>query len=145
VRPWRVVLDTMVWLSAAANPDGAPAEIVRLARSGGFRVVTSTAIRDEIRDVLTRPQNRGLFDPRFDAGEWLDLVEFAAADVIEDTLGPRISADPKDDMFCWAAFTGAATHLVSKDPDLRNLKHYRGAQVLEPAAFLAAWRAHVGR
>ena len=135
----------MVWFSAAANPDGAPGEIVRLARGGAFRIVTSTAIRDEILDVLTRPQNRELFDSRFDAEEWLDVVEFGAADVIQDSLGPRISADPKDDMFCWAAFTGAATHIVSKDPDLRNLKHYRGAQVLAPAAFLAAWRVHTGR
>jgi len=145
VRPWRVVLDTMVWLSAAANPGGAPGEIVRLARDSAFRIVTSTAIRAEILDVLTRPRNRALFDRRFDADEWLDLVEFAAADVVEDTLGPRISADPEADMFCWTAFTGAATHIVSKDPDLRNLKHYRGAQVLEPAAFLAAWRVHAGR
>ena len=142
MRPWRVVLDTMVWLSAAANPGGAPGEIVRLARAGAFRVVTSTAIRQEVLEVMNRPRNRDLFDPRVDAAEWLDLVEFAAADVIEDTLGPRISADPKDDMFCWAAFTGAATHVVSKDPDLRNLKHYRGAKVLEPEAFLAAWRRH---
>lgn len=144
MRPWRVVLDTTVWLSAAANPGGAPGEIVRLARDGAFRIVTSTAIRHEILEVLSRPRNRDLFDARFDAAEWLDLVEFAAADVIEDTLGPRISADPRDDMFCWAAFTGAATHVVSKDPDLRNLKHYRGAQVLDPAAFLAAWRLHAG-
>ena len=142
MRPWRVVLDTMAWLSAAANPEGAPGEIVRLARAGAFRIVTSTAIRQEVLEALNRPRSRDLFDPRVDAAEWLDLVEFAAADVIEDTLGPRISADPKDDMFCWAAFTGAATHVVSKDPDLRNLKHYRGAQVLEPAAFLAAWGRH---
>jgi putative PIN family toxin of toxin-antitoxin system len=145
VRPWRVVLDTMVWFSAATNPAGAPGEIVRLARGGAFRIVTSNAIRSEILDVLTRPQNRELFDPRFDPEEWLDVVEFGAADVVEDTLGPRISADPKDDMFCWAAFTGAATHIVSKDPDLRTLKHYRGAQVLDPAAFLAARRLHAGR
>jgi predicted nucleic acid-binding protein len=135
----------MVWLSAAANPGSAPGEIVRLARSGAFRIVTSTAIRHEVLEVLHRPRNRNLFDPRFDAAEWLDLVEFAAADVVEDTLGPRISADPEDDMFCWAAFTGAATHIVSKDPDLRNLKHYRGAQVFDPAAFLAAWRLNAGR
>jgi putative PIN family toxin of toxin-antitoxin system len=139
------VLDTMVWLSAAANPGGAPGEIVRLARGGAFRLVTSSAIHREVLDVLTRPRNRGLFHPKFDAAEWVDLVEFAAADVIEDSLGPRISPDAKDDMFCWAAFTGAATHLVSKDPDLRNLKHYRGAQVLEPAAFLAALRVRAGR
>jgi putative PIN family toxin of toxin-antitoxin system len=135
----------MVWFSAAANPGGASGEIVRLARNGAFRIVTSSAIHAEILDVLARPQNRDLFAPRFDAEEWLDLVEFATADVIEDAHGPRISTDPKDDMFCWAAFTGAATHIVSKDPDLKSLKHYRGAQVLEPAAFLAAWRVHVGR
>jgi len=140
-----VVLDTMVWVSAASNPSGAPGEIVRLARGGAFRIVTSSAIHGEMVDVLTRPENRDLFHPRFDAEEWLDLVEFAAADFIEDTLGSRISADPKDDMFCWAAFTGAATHIVSKDPDLRNLKHYRGAQVLDPVAFLAVWRVRAGR
>jgi len=141
VRPWRAVLDTMVWVSAAVNPGGAPGEIVRLARAGELRIVTSSAIHAEILDVLTRPRNRHLFAARFDAAEWLDMVEFVAADVIEDTLGPRISADPKDDMFCWAAYAGAATHIVSKDPDLRNLKHYRGAQVLDPSAFLTTFRA----
>ena len=99
--------------------------------------MTSTSIRHEILEVLNMRRNRYLFDPRFDAAEWLDLVEFAAADVVEDTLGPRISADPEDDMFCRAAFTGAATHIVSKD--------HRRAQVFDPAAFLAAWRVNAGR
>jgi putative PIN family toxin of toxin-antitoxin system len=135
------VLDTMVWVSAAFNPGGAPGEIVRLARAGELRIVTSSAIHAEVLDVLTRPRNRHLLDARFDAAEWLEMVEFVAADVIEDTLGPRISVDPKDDMSCWAAYAGAATHIVSKDPDLRNLKHYRGAQVFDPFAFLAAFRA----
>ncbi len=130
----------MVWVSAAANPAGAPGEIVRLARAGEFRIVISSAIHAEVLDVLTRPAIRHLFDPRFDAAEWLEAVEFAGADVVEDALGPRISPDPDDDMFCWAAYAGAATHIVSKDPDLRNLKHYRGAQVLDPVAFLEAWR-----
>jgi hypothetical protein len=69
-----------------------------------------------------------MFDSRFDAEEWLDVVEFGAANVVEDFLGPRISVDPKDDLFCRAAFTGAATHIVlPKGPDPLYLKHYRGA------------------
>jgi putative PIN family toxin of toxin-antitoxin system len=135
-----VVLDTIVWVSAAANPAGAPGEIVRLGRAGEFRIVTSSAIHAEVLDVLMRPAIRHLFHPGFDVAEWLDAVEFAAADLVEDALGPRIPPDPDDDMFCWVAYAGAATHIVSKDPDLRNLKHYRGAQVLDPVAFLAAWR-----
>ena len=60
-------------------------------RSRDLRIVTSTAIRSEILDLLTRPRNRELFDPRFDAEVWLVLVEFGAADLVEDSLGPRIS------------------------------------------------------
>lgn len=137
---WRVVLDTMVWLSAAVNPKGACGEIVRLAVAGRFRLVTSPAIKREVLEVMTRDENADLFDPRFDIVEWLEVTELGTADVVEDSKGPRVSVDPEDDMFCWAAYVGAATHLVSKDPDLKSLKHYRGTQIVDPGAFLKLWR-----
>src|SRR5438094_191595 len=115
---WRVVLDTLVWLSAAMNPAGAPGKIVRLARSGRFRIVTSPAIHSEVIAVLTRARNADLFFDGFNAAEWLEATEVAAAEMVEDSRGPRVSSDPDDDMFCWAAYVGAASHIVSKDPDL---------------------------
>ncbi len=60
MRPWRVVLDTMFWVCAAANPAGAPGEIVRLARAAEFRIVISSAIHTEVLDVLTRPAIRSM-------------------------------------------------------------------------------------
>jgi hypothetical protein len=51
--------------------------------------------------------------------------------------GPR---DPKDDFYLWTAWAGGASHVVSKDPHLLALEHFRGAQIGDPVAFLKGLR-----
>ena len=135
----RVVLDTQCWVSALAVPRGKPGRIVRLALEGELRLVTSPAIHEEVLAVFARPHVARLFPAAVDPASWLAAVELGAADMVEASLGPPLSTDPKDDPFLWAAYVGRATHVVSKDPDLLGLKHYRGASILDPTGFVAEW------
>ncbi len=135
---WRVVLDTMVWVSAALNERGAPGAIVRLASAQEVRLVGSRWIHEEV--VATFPEVERFWSRETAPGDWLAAAE-VFADVLRDLDGPPLTVDPKDDPVLWAAYAGQATHVVTKDRALLAMKHYREAQILEPAAFLRAWRA----
>jgi putative PIN family toxin of toxin-antitoxin system len=136
----RAVLDAQVWVSAALNPKGAPRAIIDAALSGRLRLVTSAYVQAEVLDVCGRPGVAERFRRGFDPAEWLELVETAAADVVDETEGPSLTADPKDDPYLWTAWAGGASHVVSKDPHLLALKHFRGAQIEDPVAFLKGLR-----
>jgi putative PIN family toxin of toxin-antitoxin system len=135
---WRVVLDTMVWVSAGLNEKGAPGAILRLATARELRLVTSPWIHEEI--LATFPEVKRYWARDAEPRDWLAAAE-TFADVLGELAGPPLTVDPKDDPILWAAWAGGATHVVTKDPALLAVKHYRGAQVLEPGAFLRAWRA----
>jgi putative PIN family toxin of toxin-antitoxin system len=134
---WRVVLDTMVWVSAGINEHGAPGAIVRLAADGALRLVTSRWIHEEV--VATFPAVAKYWSSTAEPLDWLAAVE-TFADVLGEIAGPPITVDPKDDPVLWAAYVGAATHVVTKDPALLAQKHYRDAQILTPPDFLRLWR-----
>jgi putative PIN family toxin of toxin-antitoxin system len=140
----RAVLDAQVWVSAALNPKGAPRAIIDAALSGRLRLVTSAYVQAEVLDVCGRPGVAERFRRGFDPAEWLELVETAAADVVDETEGPSLTADPKDDPYLWTAWAGGASHVVSKDPHLLALKHFRGAQIEDPVAFLKRLRGTHG-
>lgn len=135
---WRVVLDTMVWVSAALNEQGAPRAIVRLASALEVRLVSSRWIHEEA--LATFPEVERWWAREAAPRDWLAAAE-AFADVLGELDGPPLTVDPEDDPVLWAAYAGPATHVVTRDRGLLAMKHYREAQILEPAAFLRAWRA----
>jgi len=142
VTGWRAVLDAQVWVSAAINRAGPARAIITEARAGSFRIVTSPYIRAEVREVFCREPVRAFLAPGFDPTEWLEVVELAAADVVEEAEGPPVVvADPDDDPYLWTAYVGAATHLVTWDADVLGVKHFRSAQIVEPGEFLRQLRA----
>ena len=139
-RPWRVVLDTNICVSALLKPDGLRAKVVQLAKAGGFRIISSVWIHDEIRDVFHRPSIRKALPKGLDPESWLDHVEVECATLLSDLDGPTITVDPKDDPILWAAYAGNADWVVSADADLLNHKHFHGAQIAGPKDFLNHWR-----
>jgi len=135
---WRVVLDTMVWVSAALNEKGAPGAIVRLASAREIRLVTTKWIHDEV--IATFPEVARYWSRESEPRDWLAAAE-SFADVMGDIDGPPLTVDPKDDPILWAVYAGGATHVVTKDAALLAEKHYREAQILAPPDFLRAWRS----
>ena len=136
-----LVLDSMVWAQAAASPNGPAGAIVELARERSLTVLASSYIRGEVLGVLREmlPLGRKLaasFDPEL----WLDATLAACAELVEVTGPPVLQAHAKDDPILWLAAAGGASHLVTWEARLLDLKHYRFTQVVTPPAFLRAWR-----
>jgi len=49
----------------------------------------------------------------------------------------KIADDPTDNKFLACALEGKAGYVVSRDPHLRNLKHYHGIQIVDASTFVS--------
>ena len=142
---WRIVLDSMVWAQAAVghrqDRRGPSAEILHLALYRMLVVVASSYVRAEVLGVLLEERHfRRKLAPAVDPEAWLDESLAACAELVEVTGPPVLQAHAKDDPILWLAAAGGASHLVTWEARLLDLKHYRFTQVMTPTDFLRAWR-----
>jgi len=141
--PWRVVLDTMVWAQAATAQNSghlsAPSEIVMRAIAGEYTLVASPYIRAEVTRVLREPQFSKRVAPLFDPEGWFDAV--MEKHMMVEVSGSAILGDhSKDDPILWAAYAGMASHLVTREKRLLDLKAFHFTQIFAPPGFLREWR-----
>jgi putative PIN family toxin of toxin-antitoxin system len=134
----RIVLDTNVWVSGFAFPEGPPGRIVEAVRTGEVRAHASWALAEEIVDVLGRPSIRELgITPRM-------TIEalFLLSPLLPDVEGPVPGRDAGDARVVSSAIASAADFLVTGDKDLlddaplRALLAEKGIEVLTPAELL---------
>lgn len=140
-RPWRVVLDTNVWLSAALSPNGAPAQVVRAVLLQEVAVFSEATFAE----LETR-----LWKPKFDRFVSLEarkaiLRDARAAalwvEIPSELSEQRWSRDPDDDVFIRTALAAKAHWLVTGDGDLLSVPAIEALSVLTPAQALLAWTA----
>ncbi|MFC1534671.1 putative toxin-antitoxin system toxin component, PIN family [Thermodesulfobacteriota bacterium] len=48
----------------------------------------------------------------------------------------KIKDDPTDNMFLACALEGKADYVVSRDPHLKDFKHYQGVQIIDATTFI---------
>jgi putative PIN family toxin of toxin-antitoxin system len=132
-----VVADTNLLVSAflARSADTTPRRAFRLAHKR-FRLCLSSAMLDELHDVLARPKFRRLGASVESIALFLALIEEVATVVVPDR---RVTdcRDPADNMVLEAALAGSAEAIVTGDADLLALDPWRGIAILSPAAFVA--------
>jgi putative PIN family toxin of toxin-antitoxin system len=128
------VPDTNILVSALINPDGNSAKIG--ARVSEFVSCTSEAILKEVVRVLH-------YDRIY---EKYDLTEALISQYIQKLRKSQLVVagayeihgvvpDPDDEMIIACALEAGADYIISGDPHLLNLKHYRNIQIVTPKAF----------
>lgn len=130
----RAVLDPNVIISALLSPDGSPARVLRAWVEGGFELVVSPHLLDELERALAYPKLRKRV-PAEDARAVVDWLA-STAEMAEDPDDPPgiTSRDPGDDYLIALAERERAV-LVSGDDHLQELAD--AIPVLTPAAFLS--------
>lgn len=134
----RVVLDTNVWVSGLAYPEGPPGRIVDAVRTGRVRALASWSLAGEIVEVLRRPAIRELGITEGNVVEVLLLIAPMLPEV-ESTVPIR---DPDDAPVLASALESGADAIVTGDHDLLDdaglitLLAEKGIAVESPAAFL---------
>lgn len=134
----KAVIDTSVMVSVAFSVQGLAKQLRDMIADGDFVPVTSKPILKELYQVVHYyPHIVKRFSPSKE-----DISAFIAL-IIEHAIIVKglyeidgISQDPNDDMFIACAMEGDAQYIVSRDPHLRNIKHYRGIQIIDAATFI---------
>jgi len=132
----KIVIDTNVLVSGLLSPRSASAEVLRLVVGGAVVPLYDARVLAEYRELLLDRQFK--FNSAH-ALALLDVFEANGESVTALPLKNRLT-DPDDEMFLEVALTGAAEFLVTF-----NLKHFpqksSGVRIVEPKAFLDAWRS----
>jgi len=130
----RIVLDTNVLISSLLF-GGAPREILEMIIAGSIDCSLSTAILDELRDVLQRPKFG------FSSQQALAIVEelCSLCEIVSPSLKIRVvKADPDDDRVIECALEAKAGIIVSGDAHLLELGTHKGIRILSPRDFLGS-------
>lgn len=133
----KAVIDTSVMVSVAFAKQGLSLELRDMIADGVFTLVTSREIMAELYRVLHYPRILEHFHPAKD-----DIEEFIGL-IMEKALITRgcyslhkIEDDPADDIFLACAMEAKADYIVSRDPHLRNLKHFQGIEIISLKEFI---------
>jgi len=132
----RIVLDTNVVFSGLLWQGTAHRLLTAIRQLPETKLFISVALFEELADVLSRPQSlKRLAKIQKSAKNVLDdyssIVEFVEPAAISPT-----SVDPDDDAILGCALAAGADVIVSGDHHLLNLKHFRGIDIVTPAAAL---------
>jgi putative PIN family toxin of toxin-antitoxin system len=133
----RVVLDANIFVSALISSQGNPASIIRRWLDGGFDVLISQAIMDEIGRVTGYERIwRKYAQVRERRLEWLTLLAETGLWVEPKNQLRAIAADDTDNRYLEAAVEGGAQYIVTGDEHLLGIGVYLGIAIVSPATFI---------
>jgi len=140
--PFKILIDTNVWVSAFLNPSGYPAKIITAWLEDKIQIVISMSLLKEILNVLQRPRIQKKY--KCSAEEiktYLDLI-FQRAEKIEPAGNINLCRDTRDNIVLETALSGQAKYLVTRDddikrdPDLIQAMSKSGIEVITVSRFL---------
>lgn len=133
----KAVIDTNLFVSGLFSRDTVSAVLQNHWINQDFILVTSIDIIKEVNRVLHYPRIQERFNPDPENVRRFFRLIFRKAVITKDLYKTdRIIDDPTDNKFLACALEGQADYVLSRDPHLRNLKHYQGVQILDATNFL---------
>lgn len=135
----RAVLDPNVIISATLSPGGSPARALRLWLEGGYELVCSPLLLDELARALNYPKLSKHISSD-EADELIRLLGRGAIMFDDPTVPPKISSPDPDDDYLIALAERSRSVIVSGDRDLLELSGQ--IPVYSPTQFLALVEEH---
>jgi putative PIN family toxin of toxin-antitoxin system len=136
-RRLRAVIDTNLFVSGLFGKNTVSARLQNHWINLDFVLVTSIDIIKEVNRVFHYPRIQERFNPKEETLKRFFRLIFRKAIITKDRYKTnRITDDPTDNKFLACALEGKADYVVSRDPHLRNLKHFQGIQIVDASTFL---------
>jgi len=136
-RKLRAVIDTNLFISGLFARDALSAKLQDLWINQQFELITSLEIIKEVSRVLSYPRIKERFKPREENVRRFFRLIFRKAIISKDIYQTdKIVDDPTDNKFLACALEKKADYIVSRDPHLRNLKHFHGIQIVDATTFI---------
>ena len=135
----RVVLDTNVYVSGLLWT-GLPHDLLSAAETGQLVLVTTSAILEEVREVLARPK----FVARMrtlstSVDELMESLLSLVQIIQEPKVTPVVLRDPDDDKFVACALAARVRWIISGDGHLLSLGRHKNIRIVTPQQFWARW------
>jgi len=133
----KAVIDTSVMVSVAFAKEGLAKKLRDMIADGAFVLVTSSEILKELYHVLHYPRIIKRFAPsEDDINGFIGLIMEASLITEELYNVDGATEDPADDIFLACALESNVDYIVSRDPHLRNIKHFHGIQIVDIKTFI---------
>lgn len=133
----KAVLDTNIMVSVAFPRGELTKELRDFIADEVFTLVTSKEIIKELYRVLHYPHIQKRFKPSTsDINEFIGMILDKAMLTKGLYQVNRIEDDPTDNMFLACALEGKADYIISRDPHLRDIKHYQRIQIIDASTFM---------
>ena len=137
----KAVIDTSVMLSVAFPKAGLAKELRDMIADGAFY---SGYFKGDygraLPDNPLSPDSETVQAFKEDIDEFIGMVMEKSLITREHYKLDKIADDPTDDMFLACAMEAKADYIVSRDPHLRNLKHFHGIRIIDVKAFVERLR-----
>ncbi|MFH1541835.1 MAG: putative toxin-antitoxin system toxin component, PIN family [bacterium] len=132
----KVVVDTNVIISGLLWT-GAPHDIIRLAEDKRITICSSMEIVKEISEVLARGKFLSRLEILRASREELIASFLSVVEIVHPTESiSAVKNDPDDNKILECAVAANANFIVSGDPHIIKLKHFRNIPILNPRKFL---------
>ena len=135
----RAVLDPNVIISATLSPGGSPALVFRLWLDGGYELVCSPVLLEELAKALNYPKLSKHIRSD-EAEELIQLLRRGALMVDDPAISPDVSSSDPGDDYLIALAGKSRSVLVSGDRDLLELSDQ--IPVYSPTEFLSLIGEH---
>lgn len=136
-RKLRAVIDTNLFISGLFARDTLSSQLQDLWINQDFELVTSVEIIKEVSRVLYYPRIQERFKPKEENIRRFFRLIFRKAIISKDIYKTdRITDDPTDNKFLACALEKEADYIISRDPHLRNIKHYHRIQIVDARSFI---------
>ena len=136
-RKLRAVIDTNLFVSGLFAKDTLSAQLQNLWINQEFELVISLEIIKEVSRVLSYPRIKERFKPKEENVRRFFRLIFRKAIISKDIYKTdKIVDDPTDNKFLACAMEKKADYIVSRDPHLRDLKHFHGIQIIDATTFI---------
>lgn len=133
----KAVIDTNLFISGLFSKNTVSATLQGHWINLDFILVTSIDIIKEVNRVMHYPRIQQRFAPDEENIKRFFRLIFRKAIITKDRYKTdRITNDPTDNKFLACALEGQADYILSRDPHLRNLKHYQGIQIIDATTFI---------
>ncbi len=129
----RVVIDTNVLISAIFWT-GKPKQLLNKARKGEVIFLTSTALIEELKEVLTAKDKPFKLNEKEVQRIIEHIAEIAEIIVPKNTIS--ICKDEKDNRVLECAIDGRADYIVTGDRDLLELGFFKEIKIIKVAELL---------
>ncbi len=131
----RVIIDTNIWISFLIVHDFKQLDVS--IKSGKIRILFSTELMEEFLSVCQRPKFRKYFELQ-DIEQLLDLFD-VYGEMIQVKSQLSVCRDPKDNFLLSLAVDSNATHLITGDQDLLDLKQITDTRIVTINDYLQSY------